>query len=45
MTQQRLDAATRVGLGTWIGLAVGSLAKLALLFAMLGVFVTSYLID
>jgi uncharacterized protein YqgC (DUF456 family) len=45
MTQQRLDAATRVGLGTWVGLAVGSLAKLALLFAMLGVFVTSYLLD
>jgi uncharacterized protein YqgC (DUF456 family) len=45
MTQQRLDAATRVGLGTWIGLAVGSLAKIALLFAMLGVFVTSYLVD
>ena len=34
-----------VGLGTWIGLAVGSLAKIALLFAMLGVFVTSYLLD
>jgi uncharacterized protein YqgC (DUF456 family) len=45
MTQQRLDAAARVGFGTWIGLAVGSLAKIALLFAMLGVFVTSYLVD
>ncbi len=45
ITQQRLDAAARVGLGTWIGLAVGSLAKIALLFAMLGVFVTSYLLD
>jgi uncharacterized protein YqgC (DUF456 family) len=45
IAQQRLDAAARVGLGTWIGLAVGSLAKLALLFAMLGVFVTSYLVD
>jgi uncharacterized protein len=44
MTQQRLDAATRVGLGTWIGLAVGSLAKIALLFAMLGVFITSYML-
>jgi uncharacterized protein YqgC (DUF456 family) len=44
ITQQRLDAAARVGLGTWIGLAVGSLAKLALLFAMLGVFVISYLV-
>ena len=45
ITQQRLDAAARVGLGTWIGLAVCSLAKIALLFAMLGVFVTSYLLD
>ncbi len=45
ITQQRLDTAARVGLGTWVGLAVGSLAKIALLFAMLGVFVTSYLID
>ena len=45
ITRQRLDAAARVGLGTWIGLAVGSLAKIALLFAMLGVFVTSYLVD
>ena len=44
ITQQRLDAAARVGLGTWIGLAVGSLAKLALLFTMLGVFVISYLV-
>lgn len=45
ITRQRLDTAARVGLGTWIGLAVGSLAKIALLFAMLGVFVTSYLIN
>ena len=44
-TQRRLDAAARVGLGTWVGLAFGSLAKIALLFAMLGVFVASYLID
>ena len=45
VSQRRLDAAARVGLGTWIGLAVGSLAKIALLFAMLGVFLTSYLLD
>ncbi len=45
ITQQRLDVAARVGFGTWVGLAVGSLAKLALLFAMLGVFATSYFID
>jgi uncharacterized protein YqgC (DUF456 family) len=45
MARQRLDAATRVGIGTWIGLAVGSLAKIALVFAMLGVFAAGYLID
>ncbi len=45
VSRQRLDTAARVGLGTWIGLAVGSLAKIALLFAMLGVFLTSYLLD
>ena len=44
MAQQRLDAAARVGFATWIGLAVGTLAKIGLVFAMLGVFATSYLI-
>lgn len=45
MAQQRLDAAARVGLATWVGLAVGTLAKIALVFAMLGVFAFSYLVD
>jgi uncharacterized protein YqgC (DUF456 family) len=45
VTQQRLGEAARVGIGTWLGLAVGSLAKIALLFAMLGVFGLSYLVD
>jgi hypothetical protein len=45
MAQQRLDAAARVGLGTWVGLMFGSIAKLALLCVMLGVFVLSYWID
>jgi uncharacterized protein YqgC (DUF456 family) len=44
MSQQRLDAAARVGFGTWIGLAVGTLAKIALVFAMLGVFTVSFLL-
>lgn len=44
MSQQRLDAAARVGFGTWVGLAVGTLAKIALVFAMLGVFTVSYLL-
>jgi hypothetical protein len=45
LTQRRLDVAARVGLGTWIGLAVGSLAKIALVFAMLGVFAVGYLVN
>jgi uncharacterized protein len=44
MAQQRLDVATRVGIGTWIGLAVGTLAKVALVFVMLGVFAISWLL-
>jgi hypothetical protein len=31
--------ASRIGFGTWVGLAVGTALKLALAFAMLGVFV------
>ena len=35
--------AGRAGLGTWIGMVVGTAAKLAFVFAMLGVFVVAYL--
>lgn len=34
--------AGRAGVATWIGLAVGAAAKLALVFAMLGVFALAY---
>lgn len=44
IAQRRLGAATRVGVGTWIGLAIGTLAKVALVFAMLAVFVVSYFV-
>jgi uncharacterized protein len=44
IARRKLDAATRVGFATWLGLAAGALAKVALLFAMLAVFVASYLI-
>jgi uncharacterized protein len=40
----RLEPAARVGFGTWLGMAVGALAKMAVVLAMIGVFVTSYLI-
>jgi uncharacterized protein YqgC (DUF456 family) len=38
----QLAPAARVGLGTWLGLVMGALAKLALVLAMVGIFVTSY---
>lgn len=44
IAQRQLAPATRVGIGTWIGLAVGALAKVALVFAMVAVFTASYLI-
>jgi hypothetical protein len=34
--------AGRAGVATWIGLAVGTAAKVAIVFAMLGVFALSY---
>jgi uncharacterized protein YqgC (DUF456 family) len=44
IARRRLDVAARVGFGTWLGMAVGALAKMAVVLAMLGVFVASYLI-
>lgn len=44
LAQRRLDAAARVGIGTWLGLAIGALVKIALVFAMLAVFLTSYFV-
>jgi uncharacterized protein YqgC (DUF456 family) len=34
--------AHKVGLGTWLGLVLGAAAKLALVFAMVGVFLLAY---
>ncbi len=42
--QQKLHQAARVGIGTFIGLMVGTLAKLAIAIAMLGVFAFSYFV-
>ena len=41
----QLAPAARVGFATWIGMVAGALAKFALVLAMVGVFVASYLID
>jgi uncharacterized protein len=44
LARRRLDAATRVGVATWLGLAAGALAKVALLFAMLAIFIAAYFV-
>ncbi len=44
ITRGQLDAAARVGFGTWLGMAVGALAKIAVVLAMLGVFIARVLI-
>ncbi len=38
------DQASRVGVGTWIGLAIGVAAKLGLVFAMLGIFAMAFVL-
>lgn len=39
-----LRQAGRVGLGTWLGIVLGSAAKIALLLAMVGVFAVAWLV-
>lgn len=43
-TGREINHATRVGIGTWIGLLFGTLAKLALCFTMLGVFALAFVL-
>lgn len=40
----RLERAAHVGVGTWLGLLFGALAKVALCFTMLGVFALAFLL-
>jgi uncharacterized protein YqgC (DUF456 family) len=40
--QRDIPQAARVGVATWVGLLLGTLAKLALSLTMLGVFAFSY---
>lgn len=40
---QELGQATKVGLGTWLGIVVGTILKLGLAFVMVGVFVFDWL--
>lgn len=44
IAQRNFRQASKVGFATWIGLLLGSVAKLALAATMIGVFVVAYLI-
>jgi hypothetical protein len=37
--------AGKAGLGTWVGLLLGSVAKVTLAFLMVGIFATAYLLN
>lgn len=45
LAQRNAAQAMRAGIGAWIGFIVGTVAKLAVAFTMLGVFVAALLID
>ena len=38
----RIEQAGKVGVATWVGLLFGTLAKLALVFTMVGIFMLAY---
>ena len=42
MSHGQVQQATRAGIATWVGLLFGTLAKLALVFTMLGLFALAY---
>ena len=44
LSHGQMQQAARAGFATWIGLIFGTLAKLALVFTMLGVFAFAYLV-
>lgn len=42
IARQQLSQAGRVGLATWLGMMLGTLAKLAIALTMIGIFITVY---
>lgn len=42
LARRNKDQAVKVGLGTWVGLLLGTAGKLALIFMMIGVFAVAY---
>lgn len=45
IAHRKLDRAASVGAATWLGIILGSLAKLALTVTMIAIFVVAYIID
>ena len=45
LARRQLEQAAKVGVGTWLGLMIGTLAKLALAGAMLAVFTGAYWVN
>lgn len=44
LSRRNWQQAGRVGIGTWVGLLLGTAGKLAVIFAMVGLFVTAYVL-
>jgi uncharacterized protein len=44
LSRRNWEQAGKVGIGTWIGLIVGTAGKLAVIFTMVGLFVTAYML-
>ena len=44
LSRRNWQQAGRVGVGTWIGILLGTAGKLAVIFAMVGLFATAYIL-
>jgi uncharacterized protein len=44
LSRRNWEQAGKVGFGTWIGMIVGTAGKLAVIFAMVGLFITAYML-
>ena len=44
LARRNRDQAVKVGFGTWVGLLIGTAGKMAVIFIMVAVFVTAYLL-